>query len=213
MFFLNIIKIDILKEDFQLRENIVGDKLKDLIVYFCDNMIQIVYNGKVIEKKLDSIYQGLVIDRTSFMENFLSILKKEKIRSKLFGDKIYVVQDVYFKASDLFFLESIFNDLGFVKVVFVDIKEFFNEEYTYIGIFNHYIVFYLEKPVFLDLFYFFFFSKLIEYFHEYYQPYVLLFGTNKNISKIHSNLVNIYYIDQFQSYIAESLLKVKKYDV
>ena len=186
--------------------------MKDLIVYFCDNMIQIVYNGKVIEKKLDSIYQGLVIDRTSFMENFLSILKKEKIRSKLFGDKIYVVQDVYFKASDLFFLESIFNDLGFVKVVFVDIKEFFNEEYTYIGIFNHYIVFYLEKPVFLDLFYFKDFSKLIEYFHEYYQPYVLLFGTNENISKIHSNLVNIYYIDQFQSYIAESLLKVKKYD-
>ena len=187
--------------------------MKELIVYFCDNVVHIVYKGEVISKKLDSIFRGLVVNRTSFMESFLEILKKEKIKSKLFGDKIYVVKDVYLKPSDLFYLESIFADLGFIKVVFLDIKEYFNEDYTYIGIFQDYMVFYLDNPVFIDLEYFKDFPKLIEYFKDYYQKFVLLFGTNKNIPNIHSNLVYIYYIDDFQNYITQSLLKVKKYDV
>ena len=68
--------------------------LKELIVYFCDDYIHIVNHHQIIHKKLDSIQKGLVVDRTKFMESFLSILKKEKIKSKLFGDKIYIVKDV-----------------------------------------------------------------------------------------------------------------------
>ena len=214
-YFWSIIKLDILGEEKQQRGNIVqGDEyLKELIVYFCDNVVHIVYKREVISKKLDSISRGLVVNRTSFMESFLEILKKEKIKSKLFGDKIYIVKDVYLKPSDLFYLESIFADLGFIKVVFLDIKEYFNEDYTYIGIFQDYMVFYLDNSVFIDLKYFKDFPKLIEYFKDYYQKFVLLFGTNKNIPNIHSNLVYIYYIDDFQNYITQSLLKVKKYDV
>ena len=47
--------------------------MKELIVYFYDNVICIVYQNKIIEKKLDSIYQGLVVDRTKFMESFIDI--------------------------------------------------------------------------------------------------------------------------------------------
>lgn len=187
--------------------------MKDLVVYFCDNVVHIVYNGKVISKKLDSVSRGLVVDRTSFMESFLEILKKEKIRSKLFGDKVYIVKDVYFQPSDLFYLENIFTDLGFIKVVFLDIRNYFNDDYTYIGVFQNYMVFYLDNPVLLDLYYCKDFPKLIEYFKDYYQNFVLLFGSNKNIPNIHSNKVNVYYIDDFQDYIVKSLLKVKKYDV
>ena len=90
--------------------------MKELVVYFCDDTIEIIYNKKVIKKKLESVYQGMVVDRTKFMESFLAILKKERIRSKLFGDKIYVVKDVYFQPSDLHYLESIFADLGFIII-------------------------------------------------------------------------------------------------
>lgn len=186
--------------------------LKELVVYFCDNVLYIIYNGNVISKKLDSVSQGMVVDRTSFMESFLKILKQEKIKSKLFGDKIYLVKDVYFQPSDLFYLENIFTELGFIKVVFLDIKDYFNEDYTYIGVFQNYIVFYLDRPFLFDLYYCKDFPKLIEYFKDYYQKFVLLFGTNKNIPNIHSNVVSIYYIDNFQNYITQSLLKVKKYD-
>lgn len=187
--------------------------MKELIVYFCDNVIRIIYNGKVIDKKLDCVKWGRVVERTKFIDSFLEILKKEKIKSKLFGDKIYLVKDVYLQPSDLFYLESIFTDLGFVKVQFLDIKDYFNNDYTYVGVFQDYIVFYLDKPVVLDLYYFKDLPKLIEYFKNFYGKYVVLFGTNKNVSSVHSNSVNIYYIDDFYDYIVKSLLKVKKYGV
>lgn len=188
-------------------------QLKNLVIYFCDNIIYILYNGKIIEKKLKSLKRGLVVNRTDFIENFENIIKKEKIKSSFFGDKIYVVKDVYFRESDLFYLENIFNDLGFVKVKFLNILDYFMEDYTYIGIFSNYIIFYLDKPVLLDLNYFKDFPKLIEYFEDYYNNYVILFGSNINIPNIHSNVINIYYIDNYKTYIPQSLLKVKKYDV
>lgn len=184
--------------------------MKELIVYFYDNVICIVYQNKIIEKKLDSIYQGLVVDRTKFMESFLAILKKEKIKSKLFGDKIYVVRDAYYSVRDLYYLESMFVEMGFIKVVFIDIYELFHEKYTYIGVFSDYIVFYLDKPILLDLTYFKDLPKLIDYFKDYYQKYVVLFGSNINVANVSSDLVNIYYIDQYQDFVAKSLLKVKK---
>lgn len=187
--------------------------MKELVVYFCDDTIEIIYNKKVIKKRLESIYQGMVVDRTKFMESFSKILKNAKIRSKLFGDKIYVVKNVYFQPSDLYYLESIFADLGFIKTIFLDIRDYFNEDYDYIGIFKDYIVFYLDKPVLLDLNYFKDLPKLIEFFAVYYHKYVILFGTNENIPYIHSDKIKIYYIDHYQDYITQSLLKVKKYDV
>ena len=96
--------------------------MKELVVYFYDDVVNILYHNKVISRKLSSVRQGLVVDRTSFMESFLSILKKEKIKSKLFGDKIYIVQDVYFNSRDLFFLENMFIDMGFIKVLYIDIQ-------------------------------------------------------------------------------------------
>lgn len=188
-------------------------EMKELIVYFCDDMISIIYQGKVIQKRLDSIKKGFIVDRISFIESFLAIMKKEKIKSKLFGDKIFVVKDVYFNASDLFYFEHIFIELGFIKVVYINIEELFHEEYTYVGIFKEYIVFYLERPVVLDLSYFKDFPRLIQYFKDFYKPYILLFGTNFNIPKIKSNCISIYYVDNYANYIVQSLLKVKKYDV
>ena len=187
--------------------------MKELIVYFYDNVICIVYQNKIIEKKLDSIYQGLVVDRTKFMESFLAILKKEKIKNKLFGDKIYVVRDAYYSVRDLYYLESMFVEMGFIKVVFIDIYELLHKKYTYIGVFSDYIVFYLDKPILLDLTYFKDLPKLIDYFKDYYQKYVVLFGSNINVANVSSDLVNIYYIDQYQDFVAKSLLKVKKYGV
>lgn len=187
--------------------------MKELVIYFCDNIIQIIYNKKVITKELASICRGMVANRTQFMESFLNILKQEKIRSKFFGSKIYIVKDAYFHASDVFYLESIFTDLGFIQVVFLNIYDYFNEDYQYIGIFKDYIVFYLDKPVLLDLNYFKDLPKLIDFFADYYHKYLILFGTNKNIPFIQSNKLKIYYIDHYQNYIAQNLLKVKKYDV
>ncbi len=187
--------------------------MKELIVYFYDNVLAIVYQGKVRKYKLNCICNGMVVHRACFLEKFLKILKSEKIRSKLFGDKIFIVKDVYFKESDLFYLENIFIELGFIKVEYIDIKDLLNDSYTYIGVFQNYMVFYFLEPVVVSLKYFRDISKLISYFKEYYQEYVVLFGSNENIPLIQAIDTKIYYIDQYQDYITKSLLKVKKYEV
>lgn len=185
--------------------------MKELIVYFCDNTVNVIHNTGVIKKELESICQGLVVDRIKFIESFMKILKDAKIKTKLFGDKIYIVKDVYFNERDQFYLENVFLELGFVQVHFLDIKDLFENDYTYIGIFKDYVVFYLDKPIFLDLYYFKDFPKLINYFQEYYKSYIVLFGTNQNIPNINEFSVNIYYIDNYKNFIVNSLLKVKKY--
>lgn len=187
--------------------------MKELIVYFCDNCIHLIYNQKVIVRNLDSLKEGVIVDRTSFMEDFISILKKEKIKSKLFGDKIYVVKDAYFNNRDIYFLDDMFIELGFIKVVYIDIYTFFEEKYSYIGVFQDYVVFYLELPIVLSLKYFNDLSNLIYYFKDYYKEYIVLFGTNSNIPSIHFNSFPVFYIDHYKNFITESLLKVKKYGV
>ncbi len=185
--------------------------MKELMVYFCDDTLSVLYQDRIIKKNFKSIEKGQVIDAKGFMDSFLELLKKEKIKSKLFGDKIYVVKDAYHNVRDLFFLENLFTQLGFVKVIFFDIKKLFRDDYTYIGVYQDYIVFYLDDPVVLTLNYFKDIPKMIDYFKGYYHGYVLLFGSNENIPNIQSNLVNLYYIDDFQNYVTQSLPKVKKY--
>ena len=69
------------------------------------------------------------------------MLKKEKIRNKLFGDNITFVDSGYFSVGDLFFIENIFLDMGFIKVDFLNIRELLPEaKATYIEINNSYLV-------------------------------------------------------------------------
>ena len=185
--------------------------MKEMMVYFSDNTLFVLYQDRVIRKSMDSIEKGQVIDAKGFMDSFLELLKKEKIRSKLFGDKIYVVKDVYYTVRDLFFWENLFTQLGFVKVLFFDILDLFKDKYTYIGVFKDYMVFYLDDPIVLSFNYFKDIPRMINYFKEYYHDYVLLFGSNDNIPNICSNLANLYYVDDYKNYIISSLLKVKKY--
>ena len=186
--------------------------MEELVVYFYDNVVSIVDKDRVITQELDSIKKGLVVNRTSFMESFVSIIKNNKIKSKLFGDKICIIQDAYFHSGDLFYLENMFMEMGFIKVIFKNIYELFQKKYTYVGIFKDYIVLYLDKPVFLELTYIKDYSKLVNDFKDYAQKYVVLFGSNQDIPNI-SQLVNVYYIDYYQDYVVKSLLKVKKYGV
>ncbi len=187
--------------------------MKELVLYFCDDKINILYNGRVITKKLESIKNGLVVDRLNFMESFLDILKKEKIKSKLFGDKIYVVKDVYFNERDMFFLDTMFIELGFIKVIFWDIRKILDNNYTYIGVFKDYMVYYLDNPIVIRLDYFKDILKMIEYFKDYYRDYIVLFGSNDNILNMKSKILSLYYVDNYQNYITDSLLQVKKYGV
>lgn len=184
--------------------------MKDIKVYFVDDIINIVYNGKVIRKKLKNIIKkGNVICRESFMEEFMKILKLEKIKSKLFGDKIYVVKNSFYSVRDLYFLETMFLDLGFIKVIFLDIEDLMPDDNATFIEFNDTYLNIIKGPL-LDLDYFKDIPKVLESINL--KKNVYLFGSNKLIPELKINNKNLYYFDNFKDYIENSLLKINKCD-
>lgn len=183
-----------------------------LIIYIVEDTLYCAYRGKLISVVLKScILKGFIINKEVFMHEFSVMLKKEKIKNKLFGDNITFVDNGYFSVGDLFFIENIFLDMGFIKVDFLNIRELLPEaKATYIEINNSYLVLYLDKTLYLDLSYFNDIPKVLGLFISYFDNDIALFGVNKCIPKVYINDVNIYYIENYKDYITRSLLKVKK---
>ncbi len=181
-----------------------------MIIYIVDNKINIIYKNKIISKEFESVQDGYIIHKDKFMSEFLNIQKKEKIRSKLLGDKIDIIKESFYTVSDITFIESIFFDLGFVKVNFRDIKDFFDREATYIEVNKNYLVINLDKGLYLDLNYYKDIPKIIEYFKEFMFRDIIFFGTNKIIANIRIKGFNVYFMDDSVTYITDCLLKVKK---
>ncbi len=187
--------------------------MKNIMVYFVDNNMYLFYKDKMYMEKLDSITNGIVLDKLKFMEQFNIILKKYKIRSKLFGDDVTIVKTVFYAVSDLFFLEQIFLDLGFTKVHFFDIREIIPEEdATMVEINQDYLVFYFESGLLLPFKYFKDIPKLFSLLDIYFKPTIIIFGTNNIIPKIEYKNKKLYYYENYKTYLTDCLLKVKKCD-
>ena len=107
-------------------------------------------------------------------------------------------------------MESIFSDLGFIKIEFRKINDFFDREATYIEINKNYMIINLDKGLYLDLYYYKDIPRIIEYFKYFMAKDIILFGTNKNIPNIKIKGFNVYFMDNRDTYIADCLLKVKK---
>ena len=186
-----------------------------MILYFVDDVLNIINNNKLITIKMkDIIYQGNIIKRNLFIDEFNKAIKKEKIKSKLFGDKISIVKNGYYNNRDLYFLETLFLELGFIKVEFINIVDLLpDRDATFVEVNKDYMVMYFDKPLFIDLNIINDIPNVIKYFKDKSKSDIVLFGTNEFISGIKVFNFNIYYLENSSSYICDSLLKVKKYGV
>lgn len=183
-------------------------------IFFVDDLLNIIYKDKVFELKLKgTLEKGNVLKRTEFMEEFGKFLKKEKIKSKLFGDNIVIVKNAFYNNRDLYFLENIFLEMGFNKVIFLEIEKLLpDRKATFIEINNNYLILYLDKPILVDLEFIKDIPVVIKYFSTFFKNDIVLFGTNQYIPNIKISNLDIYYLENYNSYIKDSLLKVKKYD-
>lgn len=186
-----------------------------MVVYIVNDILYIIYKNRVIKNILkDVICRGFIVDKEKFMDAFLKIVKKEKIKSNLFGDNITILKSAFYTVADIFFLETIFNELGFIKIKYLEMKDFFSDDKaTYVEINDSYMVLYLDNAIYLDLNYFKDIPMIFWYFKKYFGDYLILFGSNKNISKIKAKELDIYYVEQPEMFILTSLLKVNKYEV
>lgn len=189
--------------------------MKKIALFFVDDILNIIYNNKKLKIVLKNIIcQGYIVDRLKFMEEFIKILKKEKIKGHLLGDDIYIVCNSYYKASDKYYLDNIFSELGFLKVIWLPITDLLpDQKATYIEINNSYMVVNFDKGLFLDFNYFNDIPTVLSLFQDKFKDDIVLFGCNKNIPFIKIKNKNVYYFENYKDYITESLLKVKKYGV
>ena len=186
-------------------------------VYIVDDKLVIVNKDRVWEKSFKSIDKGYILNKEKFMEEYSSFLKKEKIKTNILNDRIEIVLNSYYLESDRFYLENIFVDLGYLKVEFKDINEILGvrdkENILYVELDKGYMVVYLDRGIYLDLDFFQDIPKILQYFLEYFDRDIILFGTNKMVSQIKLKDKMVYYIDKPDTYIEKCLLKVKKYGV
>ncbi len=183
-----------------------------MIVYIVDDGLNIIYKGKIIKDNNAGIKKGYIINKEKFSNDFTQTIKKNKIRGKLFGDNIVVVKNSYFRVSDIKFIENIFLELGFIKVSFLDIKEIFPlKEALYVEFNKEYMVINLDEGIYLDLKYFKDVPKVLEILDEFIKGDIVFLGTNRCVNLVKVKNRRVYYFDNAASYVAESLLKVKKH--
>ncbi len=177
-----------------------------MIIYLVDNIVNLIYKKRVIKEKFKSVSKGYIINKEEFINEFGALLKKEKIKGKLLGMNIEIIDNTYFQVSDKYFMENIFIELGFIKVIFKDIKDFFTQDKTFMEINNTYMVLNLEKGIYLDLDYFKDIPKIIDYFSFYIKGDIVLFGVNKEIPEIKLANRTLYYLQNKEKFITDSLL-------
>lgn len=185
-----------------------------MIIYFANETFYLVYNRKIIAVTLKQIIsKGMIYHKSEFMEAFIKTLKKEKIKSKLFGDTITIL-DIGYSIIDRFYLESIFLELGFIKVEYYDVRNFFQDGYaTYVLINDRNMILFLNDTINLDLDYFKDIPKILDYFKEHFGDYLIFLGSNSFIPDIRLKGIDVYYLEEYTDFIPKCLLKVKKYGV
>ncbi len=182
-------------------------------IFLVNDEIKLIYNNKMVSWKLKSILEkGMIINKDKFMEEFLKLMTKEKIKNKFLGDNIVIVKNSFYNNRDLFYLENIFIELGFIKVIFKDIKDFFDISATYIEMEKDYFVINFDKGIFLDLDYFKNIDNILNYFKSLMEKNVVIFGTNEDIPHINIIGKKVYYFENYNTFIEDSLLKINKND-
>lgn len=176
--------------------------------FFLDNTLYIIYNNQEIHSKLPNIIAaGMIINKELFLEEFLKIAHQAKLKNKLFGEDITLIKNSYYTNRDLYLLENIFLELGYLKVHFKSIKDFFKEENaTFIEINQDYLVIHLDNGIILDLKYFNDIPKTLNLFKNYFSKNLILFGTNPLIPTLKIPNFNIYYFENYSTFIVDNLI-------
>ena len=183
-----------------------------MVIYIVDDEINIVDNSKVINKKLENIIdRGRIKNRLKFINEFINICKQAKIKNKLLGENIRIIKNSFYNESDLFYLENIFNELGYNKVIFKNIEDYFlNKEATYIEFNKQYLVINLREVIFWDGKYFDDLALIFRILAKDIKKQVIFFGNNKLIEKVKINGKNVYYMSDYQHYLVKRILEENK---
>ncbi len=101
-------------------------KRTTIIVQFIQKGILLLKDKYLQEYPLDNVDNYKVINKELFIKELNYILKKNKINTSLLTDNINIIIDNTYSKLDKEILESIFTELSFNKIKFINITKIFD---------------------------------------------------------------------------------------
>lgn len=158
------------------------------------NTIQFVQNGilfinkrDLIFKKLNSVDNYKIINKSQFIEEFSVIINKYKFNNKFLTDNMNIIVDKSFNDFEKEIISNIFKELSFNKIDFIDLTSLLKIKNTEIilDISKNYLKIYLNNQIIETKVYF---SKYTPIIILYLKS--LIYKNNIKTIKIFGNYIN-----------------------
>lgn len=165
-------------------------KRKTLTIQMVQNGLLILKNNNIISNQLKSVANYKVINKELFIQEFEHILKTNKINNNILTDNIKIIIDATYSEIEKEDLSTIFKELSFNKIEFIDLLTLFILDSTelLIDISNNSIKIYFDNEIILSNIYFYKYKAILKLYlknikDKYNIKCIKLFGNYKFTNK------------------------------
>ena len=165
-------------------------KRKTLTIQMVQNGLLILKNNNIISNQLKSVANYKVINKELFIQEFEHILKTNKINNNILTDNIKIIIDATYSEIEKEDLSTIFKELSFNKIEFIDLLTLFILDSTelLIDISNNSIKIYFDNEIILSNIYFYKYKAILNLYlknikDKYNIKCIKLFGNYKFTNK------------------------------
>lgn len=169
-------------------------KRNTISIFFSSNGILILKDKVVTNHQLPSVDNYKVINSQDFIRDLSLIFKNQNINRRLLTDNIQILIDSSYSIQDIHLLESIFKELSFNKIEFINWIDIPNtkEDSLLINISKNVKIYYKHKTYIVNIIYNKYTEILSQYLkiliNRYSISNIKIFGDNKNIHSIRDEL-------------------------
>ncbi|HIS17538.1 MAG TPA: hypothetical protein IAC02_02870 [Candidatus Coprovivens excrementavium] len=170
-------------------------KRETITIDITSDGLNLLHHKKITNYKLKSVDNFIIINNDLFIKEFTFIINSEKINNSLLTDNIQIIIDNSYPISYINYLETLFKDLSFNKIIFKNINSILkmNRNKIYVNISPKIIKIYYQQNVYNINIYF---NKLEEILLLYLKELtsiidsdlIIIFGKNKGLKNLASNI-------------------------
>lgn len=168
-------------------------KRNTISIIFTSNGLLLLNKKVITNHSILSVNNYKVINSEEFINDISLIFKEQNINRHLLTDNINILIDSSYTKQDLLTLDSIFKELSFNKIEFINwLNNLKKEKYLLLNISNNVKIYYQNKTYVIKIIY----NKYIEILETYIKiltnryniKSIRIFGDNKNIPSLRNEI-------------------------
>lgn len=168
-------------------------KRNTISIIFTSNGLLLLNKKVITNHSILSVNNYKVINSEEFINDISLIFKEQNINRHLLTDNINILIDSSYTKQDLLTLDSIFKELSFNKIEFINwLNNLKKEKYLLLNISNNVKIYYQNKTYVINIIY----NKYIEILETYIKiltsryniKSIRIFGDNKNIPSLRNEI-------------------------